>query len=103
MCSCILAGIRTGSTLLVLYGNKLNRAIELLNTVNKTVYHIRMIKSRKYGNQFEFDAYLTSKILCVSNTLKHKKQVCKGRWTLEIINHNRATGSAAKTVELFNG
>jgi hypothetical protein len=61
VCACILAGCTTGSTLLILYGHKLNRAIELLNTVKKIVYHIEMKKSRKYGNQFEFDAYINVK------------------------------------------
>ena len=35
--------------------------------------------------------------------VKHTNEVCKGRWTLQIIYHNTATERAAKTVEVFNG
>jgi alkyl hydroperoxide reductase subunit AhpF len=63
-----------------------------------------MTKSRNYGNQFEFDANINVKNpMCVPNTLNHMNEVCNGRCTLQIIYHNRATGRAAKTLEVFNG
>ena len=78
MCARILADCTTGSTLLALYGNKLNRAIDLLNTVNKIVNHIHMIKSRKYGNQFEFDAYINVKNpMCAKHSLSTRMKSVK--------------------------
>lgn len=76
MCTCVLAGCTTGTTLLILYGHKVHRAIELLNTVNKIVYHVQMIKSSNYGNQFEFDAYINVKNpMCAKHTWAHERSL----------------------------